>query len=96
MTIWPSRTWAIYPGPNRCEDGCGREATVRLVWAQSHAQTESYCASCAVQEEIKLEAAGAGCARVELSSIIGAMDAPKDEAAGGCTPAASIQHRGNL
>lgn len=78
MTDWPSRTWAVYPGPNRCEAGCGRDAVVRLVWAHVHAQTERYCATCAAEEETRLEAAGAGCACVSLSSIIGGNPTNED------------------
>lgn len=81
MTDWPSRTWSKYPGPNRCEAGCGRPATLLLTWERGQGRVERYCDACAVKEEIELEACGAE--RLSLASLIGASAPQTDEPAGG-------------
>lgn len=81
MNIWPSRTWSAYPGPNHCEAGCGRLAEARLTWERGQlGRDERYCAGCAEQEDFKLAAAGAGEARVSLTSIIGGNPTNEDPA----------------
>lgn len=78
MTDWPARSWSKYPGPNRCEAGCGRPATLLLTWERGQGRVERYCDACAVREEIELEACGAG--RLSLASLIGASAPQTDEA----------------
>ena len=90
MTDWPARSWSKYPGPNRCEAGCGRLAEARLTWERGQlGRDERYCAGCAEQEDFKLAAAGAGEARVSLSSLIGA-EAPQTDEARAATNSAGL------